>query len=133
MAFRLERSLALGAALTLVLWGGSALGEDSGLQKELSGEGDKQVLVDLRGVKRATAIYRICIAKDTAGSPLIIGLVQQRNLSAKPRTLFKRNLSKGDGNACIDLGVREDRYIEVSTLKNGTGNVTLTYRLMAAF
>lgn len=119
--------------LSLIALLGTAQANDTGQQSELKGDGDQKVLVDLRGVKKATAIYRICIAKDTSGSPLIVSLFQQRNLTSKPKAIFRRRLQKGDGEACIDLGVREDRYIEVSSLKNGSGAIAVSYRLMAAF
>lgn len=119
--------------LSVVALLGTADANDSGQQSELKGDGDQIVLVDLRGVKKATAIYRICISKETSGSPLIVSLFQQRNLAQKPKAIFRRRLQKGDSEACIDMGVREDRYIKVSSLKNGSGPISVSYRLMAAF
>ncbi len=119
--------------LSFVALLGTADANDSGQQSELKGDGDQIVLVDLRGVKKATAIYRICISKETSGSPLIVSLFQQRIIAQKPKAIFRRRLEKGDAEACIDLGVREDRYIEVSSLKNGSGPISVSYRLMAAF
>lgn len=127
----IKRGLCL--VLSCVALSGTADANDSGHQADLKGDGDQIVLVDLRGVKKATAIYRICISKETSGSPLIVSLFQQRNLAHKPKAIFRRRLEKGDSDACIDLGVREDRYIEVSSLKNGSGGISVSYRLMAAF
>ena len=125
--------LGLGVALSLIAFVGTAHAMDMGRQNELSGEGEQKIVVDLRGVMKATAIYRICLLKDSPGSPLILSLFEQRTRTGKPRVVTRQRLMKRDGDACLDLGVRQDRYIEASSLKNEAGSVTYSYKLIAAF
>ena len=109
----------------------AALADDTGRESTLSGDGEAKIIVDLRGVIFATAIYRICIhgGGDSQGSPLIVRLRQDR----RPRTVKSHELKKKtEGEECLDLGVRRDRYIEVASTK-AEKPVKFSYKLITAF